>query len=199
MSSDTADAERKELGAKLRALRSQAALTIAELAASAQVSASLVSQIERGVAEPSLSTLRRIVTVLKVPIGALFIGGADTNGLEQGRREWQLLVRRAARKHLRVPGSEVSYELLVPDLARRLEVITAELGPGMRVPPEPSLHSGEETILCLRGSVVCFYGEESLPLEEGDAISWDAAIPHWVTNPTSKAAEILAFITPPSF
>lgn len=199
MTAPPPDEERIELGAKIRALRTEAGLTIAALASAADISQSLVSQVERGLAEPSLTTLRRVASALNTTIGALFVGGPETQRSAEGLREWQLIVRRGDRKHLRMPGSDISYELLVPDLARKLEVITTDLPAGTRVPPEPSLHAGEETVLCLEGEVVAVYGDENLRLEHGDAISWDPSLPHWIENRSRRRASILAIITPPNF
>lgn len=191
-------AERRELGGHIRRIRTEAGLTMSELADAAGVSQSLISQVERGLAEPSLGTLRRIAQSLGTTVGALFVGG-NGNGRDGASGESQLVVRRKNRKHLRMPGSDVTYELLVPDLARKLEVIQARLQPGSRVPQEPSLHVGEETVVCLRGEVVCVQDDEEYVLGPGDAISWDASKPHWVENRRRKVAEVLAVITPPSF
>ena len=190
--------ERRELGAHIRRLRTDAGLTMGALADAAGVSQSLVSQVERGLAEPSLSTLRRFAAVLGTTVGALFVGGPSEDAPVL-RREAQLVVRRGAGKHLRMPGSDVMYELLVPDLARKLEIIRAELHPGSRVPAEPSLHVGEEVIVCLRGEVVCVYGDEEFVLHPGDAITWEPTVPHWIENRTERVAEVMAAITPPSF
>jgi transcriptional regulator with XRE-family HTH domain len=191
--------DRIELGAHIRQLRTDAGLTMSALADAAGVSQSLISQIERGLAEPSLGTLRRIASVLGTTVGALFVGGPDDRSGPLERRESQLVVRSDARKHLRMPGSDVVYELMVPDLARKLEVIRTELPSGSRVPGEPSLHQGEETVVCLRGAIVCVHGDEEFELGVGDAISWDPSVPHWVENRGQSAAEVLAVITPPSF
>ena len=195
----SADAdERRELGGHIRRLRTEAGLTMSGLADAAGVSQSLISQVERGLAEPSLGTLRRIAQSLDTTVGALFVGGANANGREPAG-EAHLVVRRENRKHLRMPGSDVTYELLVPDLARKLEVIQAELRPGSRVPQEPSLHVGEETVVCLRGEVVCVQDDEEYVLGPGDSISWDASRPHWVENRRKRPAEVIAVITPPNF
>src|ERR1700738_4250447 len=61
------------LGGRIRAARSRRGLSLAELAASAGVSKSLVSQIERGIAAPSIDTLRRLASVLQVPVFSLFM------------------------------------------------------------------------------------------------------------------------------
>jgi transcriptional regulator with XRE-family HTH domain len=192
--------DRVALGRQVRRLRVEADLTMGQLAEAAGVSQSLVSQIERGLAEPSLGTLRRFAVALGTTVGALFVGGDNADEpAPRTVRESQMVVRRGNRKHLRMPGSDVTYELLVPDLSRKLEVIRAQLHPGCRVPQEPSLHAGEETIVCLRGEVVCVQPDEEYVLGAGDAVSWDASRPHWVENRRKRTAEVIAVITPPNF
>jgi transcriptional regulator with XRE-family HTH domain len=189
--------ERLELGTNIRSRRSGAGLTMSALADAAGVSQSLISQIERGLAEPSLSTLRRIAADEERADGRPQRGGSGPVPATSFR-EQQLVVRREHRKQLKLPESDVHYELLVPDLGRRLEVIQAAIPARSRVPTEPSLHVGEETIVCLAGEVVCVHGEEEYVLGPGDALTWDAATPHWVENRTDVAADVIAVITPPN-
>ena len=86
-------ADRAVLGAKIRALRNDAGLTINALAAGAGVSSSLISQVERGVAEPSLSSLRRIANFLDAPVASLFVGNEDVPADSSNRRGERLVDR----------------------------------------------------------------------------------------------------------
>ena len=61
-----------------------------------------------------------------------------------------------------------------------------------------SSHEGEECILVLEGALVATIGDQKYALEEGDTITFDAVVPHWWSNHTSKPAKILAISTPPS-
>jgi DNA-binding XRE family transcriptional regulator len=62
------------LGEKLRTLRQDAALTLQSVAIAAGVSPSLLSQVERGLTSPSITTLRRVAAALNVPVAAFFVG-----------------------------------------------------------------------------------------------------------------------------
>lgn len=190
--------ERSQMGTKLRRLRHEAGLTLEELAGRARVSTSLISQIERGVAEPSLGTLRGVAAALGIPVAAMFVGDEGEDGPPPGAAPAPV-VRRAARKHLRMPGSDVTYELLSPDLNREMEVFFADLPGGARVPAEPSQHPGEETIVVLTGAVIAVQGDEEWTLRAGDTISWDPDRPHWLENRGKRKATVIAVITPPNF
>lgn len=193
-------AEQLELGAKIRQIRTEeAGMTLEALAKRAEVSISLISQVERGRAEPSLTSLRRIAAALGVPLARLFLGGEEASAGESDRFGRRLVVRRQERKHLRVPESDIVYELLVPDLNRKLEVLWGEVGPGATTPPAPSQHSGEEVIVCLEGALTCIYDGDEFVLHAGDAISWDPSVPHRIENRGAKPVQMVVALTPPSF
>jgi transcriptional regulator with XRE-family HTH domain len=191
--------EALELGRQIRRLRRNANLTLDDLAGAARVSKSLISQVERGLASPSINTLRRIAGALEVPIAALFLGGEDASHGEIDRWGRRLVVRRSERKGLHVPRSKVVYELLTPDLNRRIEFIWIEYEPGSVTHPDPMSHPGEENAVCLEGSVVVIVDGEEFTLTEGDSISFDSGRPHQVENRSSERAVLVSAITPPAF
>lgn len=188
-----------ELGRKIRALRLERRLTLRALAEAVGVSQSLISQVERGLASPSITTLRRIAAVLGVPIAVLFLGSGEASDGETDRLGNRLVVRREERKSLRVPRSNVLYELLTPDLNRRIEFLWIEYGPGDASRPDPMSHPGEENAICLEGSVVVTIEGEEFVLNEGDSISFDSSRPHRVENRTDRRAVLVSAITPPAF
>jgi transcriptional regulator with XRE-family HTH domain len=193
-------ADRAVLGAKIRALRNDAGLTINALAAGAGVSSSLISQVERGVAEPSLSSLRRIANFLDAPVASLFVGNEDVPADSSNRRGERLVVRAGGRKLLKAPESDMTYELLQPDLSGRLcEIIQVEFPPGSRMPEEPVTHSGEESTVVLTGELVAFHDGEEFTLHAGDTISWNPEIEHWIENRGSKPATVITVVSPPTF
>jgi len=68
---DPWQAQLAALGAFIRAQRELAALSLRELSARANVSNAYLSQLERGLHEPSLGVLRAIALGLGVPVEAL--------------------------------------------------------------------------------------------------------------------------------
>jgi transcriptional regulator with XRE-family HTH domain len=190
--------EAVELGRQIRALRLERDLTLQAVARTAGVSQSLISQVERGLASPSISTLRRIAGALDVPIAALFLGG-DMSDDERDRAGRRLVVRQHERKGLHVPRSKVVYELLTPDLNRKIEFIWIEYEPGAITHPEPMSHPGEENAVCLEGSVVVTIDRQEFVLSEGDSISFDSGRSHQVENRSNRRAVLVSAITPPAF
>ena len=61
----------KKLGQKIRDLRKQAKLSQEELAAKSKLDLTSISEIESGLRNPSLKTLNKIASALKVKIDEL--------------------------------------------------------------------------------------------------------------------------------
>jgi transcriptional regulator with XRE-family HTH domain len=176
-----------QLGRRIRALRAERGLTLTGLAAQVGITRSFLSSVERGQAYPSLVVLRGIAAALEVPVFLLFTT-PESSGM---------IVRRDARKVIRPPGAPVSYELVSPDLRRKIEMILVRYEPGLDA--TPTSHVGEECALVLKGRVEMTIGGEVYELEEGDSIYYDSGLPHKARALGDDPAEIVSAITPPNF
>jgi len=183
------DAARSDttLGNRIRAARTRRGLSLGELATTAGVSKSLVSQIERGIAAPSIDTVRRIASALHVPVFSLFMEEPG-NGM---------IVRRGERRIVRYPGSAATREILSPTLRGRMVLVWVTFPPG-EDGREPVRHVGEETVVVLRGTLEVHLGQERVVLHLGDSMSFDSEVPHTFRNPTTEETEILTAIAPPN-
>ncbi len=178
------------IGATIKASRA-GRLTVDELAARAGVSAGLISQIERGIGNPSFETLMRLSSALDLPMAELF--SVPSNPSQDDH-----VVRKNERRYIEVPRQGIAMEMLVPDVNRRLGVLTMVIPAHFEGSSIRSSHEGEECILILEGSMVATLGDQSYSLEEGDTITFDATIPHHWSNLTGTPATMLAISTPPS-
>jgi transcriptional regulator with XRE-family HTH domain len=185
------------LGGRIRELRKNAGLTLDRVADAAQISASLLSRIERGAAQPSLLTLRTISRALDIPIAALFHGEDWSTASEHDAAGRRLVVRHTDRRRLKVPDSRIQYELMIPDLAGAVEVIWGSIPPGGGT-AHPSVHPGEEVVVALAGHVAVVVDEREFHLEVGDTIRFDRSRPHRLYNPRATVAELVVVVTPPS-
>ena len=182
-----ASASDAALGGRIRAARSRRGLSVAELAGTAGVSKSLVSQIERGIAAPSIDTVRRLASALQVPVFSLFMQEPD-NGM---------VVRRSARRVVRYPGSRATREVLSPTLSGRMVLLWVTFPPG-EDGREPVRHVGEESVVVIRGTLEVELGEQRVVLERGDSMTFESEAPHAFRNPTNEETEILTAISPPN-
>jgi transcriptional regulator with XRE-family HTH domain len=176
-----------QLGRRIRALRTERGLTLTGLAARVGITRSFLSSVERGVAYPSILVLRSIASALEVPVFLLFTA-PESNGA---------VVRKDARKVIKPPGGSLSYELVSPDVRRKIEMILVHVKPG--VDATAMAHEGEECALVLRGQVVITVGDVDYELNEGDSIYYDSGLPHKTRAVGEEEAEIVSAITPPNF
>ena len=93
VSDDQWKAQLEALGALLRAQRTAADLSLRELSELTKVSNAYLSQLERGLHEPSLSVLRAIASALGVPLGSLLTrAGFLAQGDEPSLRETEAAI-----------------------------------------------------------------------------------------------------------
>lgn len=164
-----------EIGDKVRALRLRKKMALVELGRHTGLSAALLSKIERSNIYPPLPTLLRIALVFGV--------GLDYFFRDESKRQAVAIVRRNERHRFpdRPEGEAVSYFFESLDFTaaeRKFNAYRAEFQP---VAPEnavPHAHAGVEFLHILTGRLVLSVGRTDHELDEGDAIYFDASVPH---------------------
>lgn len=181
------------LGDKIREARKKQHFTLNQLAEAAKLTASYISQVERNLTEPSISSLRKIAAALQMPLYRF---------LDDDAPQTQV-IRAGKRKHLTLPDSNITYEYLSPtssgegDLPK-LEVILFRLDPKTWSRPDYAIHpTAEECITVLSGLLTVDCGAETYQLFEGDSIYLRSNHPHRVFNPGSDVSVALSCLTPP--
>lgn len=196
------------LGQRLSTLRKERGLSGAELAARVGLSRSLISQIERGAASPSIDTLYRIAATLDVPVGVFFNGGpqlADlpatsrvttSNGLVP--RQLPAVIHPEERLRLMLPQSSIVHELLTPLSCRDIQVVWSELGPKEGGLAKPYSHQGTQVVLVIEGELTAIVGDMEYVLGPYSSITLDSSVPHRLTNRGSQPVVIVTIMTPAS-
>jgi len=180
----------KKLGSKIRKMRISKKINLTAFAKKINKTPSYLSQVERGMASPSITALREISKALDVPVFYLLI---DDGGRHSA------IVRKNERKVFQFPKSHLTYELLSPDLSDQIEVIRTRIEPGATTSSKPLSHKGEEYTLVMEGKMKIQVGDKFFVLEEGDSIYYFASIPHKITSIGDKDLIIISAITPTSF
>lgn len=184
------DADPAGLGERLRRLRLARRRTLRQVADAAEVSESFLSQIERGRANPSISSLTRIAGALGVTVHDLF--GPD-------RRAGSHVVRAGASAPLEF-GEGARKWLLTPVPLQELEIVVCEFEVGGHSGAEPYTHGdAEETCVVLTGAVTHQVGDDLHDLREGDAATYRSSQPHRTENTGTVTARVLYALTPPSY
>jgi transcriptional regulator with XRE-family HTH domain len=178
------------LGARVRRLRTDRRLSLRELASTGRVSASLLSQLERNRANPSVATLQRIASSLGVSVFALL---PDDRTVPSAT-----VVRPENRRKLVIQDGELRYELLSPDTNHQMEVWMGRLGVRAEMGSEFSSHPSEEFIVVLRGRMSFSLGGQTHELGEGSSIQYDGVVPHRIENAGDQELVFLSALTPPT-
>jgi len=169
--------DKNEVGRRMKKIRESRHLTLKNVEAKAGISATHISEIERGKTSPTLGALMRIAGALgKDP--AYFVEPDDLGDrsfvtAEERRSESPADVGRIEHLSTSIPGG-------------RLQACRIRLEPGCTRHERPHTHRGTEGVLVLSGSVTFGVGSEKYDLSEGDSISYNAREPHTFEN-ASKA------------
>lgn len=160
-------------GEKIREIRKQKGMTLQELADYSGLSAGLISQIERGIVDPTVSTFWKICSALNISINCFFESEDDAS----------IVVRKNQRRIVELAGSKVRYQDLTPHAkSSNFDFILVEIQPGEMTELELISHRGEEYGFVLEGSLRVKCGEQVYDLNEGDSISFSSLTPHRYMN-----------------
>ncbi len=171
-------------GKEIRKVRKNKNLTLAEMAKKCGCSPSLLSQIETGALNPSLSTLKNICDALDMRISSLI-----SNNNFNNNRTFSLM-KEEDRKTIITKGN-VKFQLMSKGVNITFEYIRSEWPPGSSSGSEAYTHEGEECALLLEGELEIEVNDTILTMKPGDTITIDSTAPHRVSNPGSKKAVAL--------
>ncbi len=183
--------ERVDVGERLRAIRRLRRATLKTVAERADLSESFLSQVERGRANASVASLKRIAAALGVSVADLF----EPNGSTGKPR----VLRREARPNLAFGTLGRKY-MLTPRPLENLQVIVGELDTGGSTGEEPYTHGdSEELLVVLEGHVSLQLDADMFELSTGDSIDYRSSTPHRLVNLGAESAEVMWIISPPSY
>jgi transcriptional regulator with XRE-family HTH domain len=179
------------LGGTVRFTRKRLGLSVQSLADSAGVSFGLVSELERGLGNPSLQSMRRIASAL----------GLSVTQLLESPTEAVTLVPADRRHTLAAPtdagGSpQAVRELLTPRGESAIQLIRSTLPPGFTNERRPFRHIGTECVTVEKGALVVVHGGVRLELGVGDTVTYVCSAPHWWANGHDAETVVLGAVTP---
>lgn len=194
------------IGEKLRTARHQQKLSLRELATRAEVSPSLLSQIENGRANPSVMTLHNVATALNVPITFFFPNSEENNAGDppvvlirsdktpselrsEADGEFGVTIREhhspvvslEARAAIELTGG-VRWERLTPSEEENIQFLEIHYRPGATSGSAMSHHCGREFGLIVEGELKLELGFQQYILTAGDTIIFDSHTPHRLIN-----------------
>jgi transcriptional regulator with XRE-family HTH domain len=198
------------LGPRLRLVRASRGLSVRELARRVGCSASLISQIERGVSVPSVGVLYSLATELGSSLDYLLFGsgaGPDGASAETPAADFgpvvtpeprpaappAAIVQRGCDRRIIDLASGVRWERLTPQSEAMTDFLEVIYSPGGHSTDErrPLRHDGREYGLIISGTLQANVGFESYELGPGDSIAFDSSTPHEYLNKTGEVVHAI--------
>lgn len=173
-----------KIGHRILEYRKKNGLTIRDFAAQTNLSPSLLSQLERGIGNPSLSALKSIACVMGISLSTLFFEEIDTESL---------ILRKSQRTQNYNPQkTHIVYNTLTPDPTKsNLELYLVILKPHSDSSEDFAHHTGEEIAMILEGQTEVTIEDDIITLYEGDTIRILPERKHKFSNKTNSEIQLL--------
>ena len=164
------------VGPRLRSLRSDREITLAELSATTGVSVSTLSRLESGQRKATLELLLPLARAYGVPIDELVDApptGDPRIHLRPIKRHGTTMIPLTRRA-----GGVQAYKMVMPAARAAAQ-------------PTPQTHEGYEWLYVLSGRLRLVLGEQDLVLTAGEAAEFDTRTPHWTSSADEHPVELL--------
>lgn len=188
--------EPPKIGAKLKHARHRLGLRLCEVSERAGVTEGYLSKLENNRSHASIPTLHRLVEVLGINMGELFVTSFED--------ELPISVIRSSARPKLMTGdldteNQITLERLVPAApGQLLQVNLHSIAPNSGN-AEPIKHDGEEFGFVISGSIELTVEKHVVKLHEGDSFHFDSSLSHSYRNIERNEARILWVNTPPTF
>ena len=178
----------KNLGKRIKQIRTKNGLTQGGLSVRSGLTKSYISLLEAGKKIPAISTLSRIAVALGMTIGEFF----DTDDSSD-----VAVVRKNERFQVAQRGTPFGYVYEALSLQKKdrimdpfiVKVLPGDKSKAKRVEFE---HAGEEFDFVIEGRIKYIINDQEYVLDEGDSIYFDSAMKHRVETIGKKPALTLS-------
>lgn len=182
------------LGSRLYHARLLREVRLKDVAAAAGCSESLISKIENNKVVPSLRTLHRICDALRLPLGDLLGGNAESDRVVTRASERHVVSVDSLRK-----GQGLRLERLVPYArGHLLQGNIHVIAPGGSSDGDIS-HAGEEIGYVISGRIALSVDGRVYEIGPGDSFCYRSELMHGYSNIGPDEARVLFVNTPPTF
>ena len=181
----------KEFGRKLKAMRLANRLTLKELANKAGCTDAYLSQMERGLANPSVMILKNVASALGIKVVDFF--------LEPQMEENEVVLKEAERVNLDVKEGNTKIQMLVRSIQnKRMQPFYNLIEPGGGSKGSYS-HVGEEFGIVLQGKLEINLNGKIYQVRKGETFYFSSQIPHSWLNPGKTKTVVIWVTSPPTF
>lgn len=186
-----ADNDTKLVGERLRLRRQMRGLSLKQVADPAGISVGMLSQVERGLATPSIKTLRAICAAMDMPVNWLFHRDGGQGGIAT-----EYIVPRDARRSLTYHDGALTKELLTPDTQPQIQMLRFVLKPGANSGEAYNNAEGGKCGIVLSGTLGLELNGTEFLINEGDSFAFPAItmVRFWAIG--SVPCEVLWIVAP---
>ncbi|WP_111413503.1 helix-turn-helix domain-containing protein [Billgrantia lactosivorans] len=183
--SDEAQTEAGSLSHRVIELRKGRGLTLEQLAAASGVSRSMLSQIERGKANPTLAVTLRIAQAFGMNIGDLVDQPWTASRIE--------VVRGDDASQLFRDDRDCRIRTLSPlHMEKNVEFYEIRLAPGARLQSAAHFEGTRELLTVTRGQARVIAGDNRCELQPGDSAHYHVDLEHIIENDGDE--ELVSFL-----
>lgn len=176
-----------DIGQRIKQLRIQNDLTLEELASRSELTKGFLSQLERNLTSPSVSTLEDILEAL----------GTDLASFFKDSKENKVVFKKE--DYFVDDHEEYCIHWIVPNAQKNeMEPIVLDIHPSHESKAiEP--HDGEEFGYVLEGRIILVNGDKEFTLKKGETFYITGKYSHYLKNNGKSEAKVLWLTTPPLF
>lgn len=178
-----------KIGERLKEIRQLRQMTLDDVAKITGVSKPMLGQIERGQSSPTIHTLWKIATGLKIPLSTL------CKQQEADYTVVQLDERDAISEE---EGAMKAYPLFPYDPVRNVEIFYIEFIPGVEHQLEPHANGVEEYVFVVQGTLALTIGTQQITLIEKQSVRFQADVPHVYYNCSQQRCSVYNMIFYPN-
>lgn len=196
-------------GQRMRDCRKRLGMTLQALSEATGVTVGFLSQLERNMNTPSITTLRNIAKALKCPeMWLLQAEGEDQVGRLSLRQDFRQVFRQSRYKvakderiRISIPENKTHYEIFTPanvgdEIPARMTGMIIRIKPNELVSEKAIYHDDyDESVLLIKGKLQVFLDDCDFILEEGDSAYIPANMMHNFLNIGEEDVEAVVFFS----
>ncbi len=181
----------QEIGDRLKTFRLANGMTLKQLASKAGCTDAYLSQLERGRANPSITTLKKIAQALRVKVVDFFLESEhEGNDVVLGEKE---------RVDISFKEGDARIQMLVRNIQnKRMQPFYTTLEPGGGSKGAYS-HIGEECGIVLQGRLEINLNGKAYCVKKNESFYFSSREPHSWHNPGKTKTVVIWVVSPPTF
>ena len=191
MPDSASDIRGDDVGIRLQRLRTQFQLSQRQLSKRSSVANATISQIESGALNPTIGTLRKILSGFPISLAAFFGDDLAPPAQQTFYRKSELTELSEGSVSFRQVGNSL--------LNRAIQFLWERYEPGGDTGRHALSHEGEECGFVISGELTVTVAGETRTLKAGEAYYFNSDQPHTFKNEGAGPCELISACTPPSF